>query len=280
MSLRRGTGCCTPQQPWSTRIAGPNPQSGAAQFGLLFSVDNPCGALQDDTLLEETPLAVVAVWEGCIGDPSSPGQLALIQGHVQAINSTRSSSTPRPNLGTDCLANVRTTEPLLKLAITSCGKAGPTFIDSDSALVVPAGPAVIKVLAPTGWGEGISPPTAEAGPWTDVSLKVSACPCNCGFNPKGNLTEWGFVDILADAADRVLVRPRRARQLQMQGATAAGGTQNIGLQHAFDEAGAVIFGQTLFQGGFPFSLEVGGIPYVVPVSIAGVSQFTMRWTIE
>ncbi len=280
MTLRRGTGCCTAQQPWSTRIAGFNPQSGAAQFGLLFSTDNPCGALQDDTLFEQTPLEVVAIWEGCVGDAECPGQLVHVQGHVQAISTDRGSATPRPNLGTDCLANMRTSEPLLKLAITSCGKPGPTFIDSDSSLVVPAGPLVIKVMAPTTWGEGISPPEAEATPWTDVSLKVTACPIRQGHPPPGYLTEWGFADIAAAIDTRMLVRPRRARHLQMTGATLAGGTQNIGLVHAMDDAGAVIFGQTLFQGGFPLTLDVGAIPYVAPVSIALVSKFTMRWTIE
>lgn len=280
MTLQRGTGCCTPQSPWSTKLAGPDPGS-ASLSGLAFTVANPCGATVAPVTFVQTPLQTIARWSGCVGDTSAPGNLVLVQGHVQAITEERNSTSPRPNLGSDCLPNSRTTEPHVKLAITSCGKPGPVIIDADSSIVVPAGPITIDVLAPIGWGEGIIPTSEGEGlPWTDVTLKVSACPCSCGYTPCGWLTAWGVDDIAALIGTRVLVRPRRARRLQMTGATAAGGTQNIGLIHSWDAAGTRLFGQTLFQGGFPLTLDVGGIPYVIPQSIALVSSFNMRWTIE
>lgn len=202
---------CSARDPLALTLGGPQREAVA---GLVFTPDNPCGIELDAEGVETAPLVSLFRSTYCLGDIECPGARVLITGHVQARVrqglAVPSTVTFAPFGG--CTG--ASSEPLLKLAITPCGMSGPVIIDSDSEIVVPAGSTQIEVLGPADWHNMGQAPATEAG-WTDVSLKVSACPLDCCYCPEGFLTEWlRVMRVGEDSASRMLVRPRRARRMQ------------------------------------------------------------------
>lgn len=274
---------CLPQRPANIRLGGPPPS--AARDGLLFTNDFPCGTEVSATELLRIPMHTVARIGGCAGDPSC-GSRALITAHVQAITTSRTAGDG-PLTFTECAANAHTSEPRVKLAVTSCGAPGPVIMDSDSALVVPSGPVQIRVLVPgpdgagTGAWQVMGQIPAGVEDWTDVVLKIAICPMlGDAFWPKGVLTEWAALSDATVLAQRILVRPRRARSLAAHAVTAAFATSNV-LVVSLASDQATPLGATTFQAGFPLTADpFGAAPWVTPISPAGLITATLRWGIE
>lgn len=274
---------CLPQRPAMLRLGGPPPD--AARDGLIFTDDAPLGAEVSATELVRIPMITVARIGGCAGDPSCGGR-ALITAHVQSVISSRAAGD-NPLVFGESLDNVATSAPRVKLAVTSCGVPGPVIIDSDSALVVPAGPVQIRVLVPGpdlagagAWQVGGAVPSGFED-WNDVVLKIAICPMiGDAFWPKGVLTEWLEFSDATTLPNRVLLRPRRARTLAAHAVTAAFATSNVLVVHLADDRNTPI-GANTFQAGFPLTEQpLGAAPWVTPISPAGLITATLRWGIE
>lgn len=274
-------GFCTPQHPLTFRIGGP-PLDDATD-GLLFTNDFPCGTEVTATELVRTPMSVIAAsGDLCLGDTTCPGSRTLITAHVMSLDRDREVGAGPPHLA-GCQANVATSELRVKLLITYCGQPGGVLIDSDSALVIPSGPAEIAVVAPAGWIPMGRIPTGASESWTDVTIRVAACQMRGdAFWPKGHLTEYLQFSDATPQGSRVLIRPRRARRLAAAANTMALAATNVSVMYFREPtAGGVPIGFHTFQSGFPLSNEIfGAAPWVVPVSPAGLISASLRWEIE
>lgn len=220
-----GIGCCNRADGWTTLLGGPSNENTGS--GLLFTPGFPCGVEVTAAAVVLQPLRTLARWTGCIG-VSKPGARAIITADVAtgvrtvgvgAVSFVSPPDTCGPSAA-----------PRVKLKWTPCGKGHAVIFDSDSPMVVPAGMCTIEILAPEPWAVMGRSSVAVTSTWTDVDLKVRACPCDC-YAPSGYLTEWTPLDAVAETL-RVLVRPRRARRLSVGCLTAAGAAQalSIGLR--------------------------------------------------
>jgi len=174
--------------------------------GLAFTPGRPCGTELDASGVELARLRTVATWSGQVGG-SAPGDLVVVRGDVQARTLAAVAIGSTFTAFGSCEPQA-SSEPVVKLALASNGE-GFTVIDSDTAVVMPAGCLVLNVLAPEDWR--LLGRRDNIGPWTDVVLRVSVCPYR-GDTPDGTLTEWfpfQGQDPIAQAA-RMMLRPRRA----------------------------------------------------------------------
>lgn len=205
---------CSNANPLHWTFGGPARGEGT---GLVFTPRAPCGIEVTALGAFGNPLRQIGWWEGKVGDPSCPGGLALIRGHMQA---------QQPEVRPDPLSRFRafgpcepqtSSEPLVKLAVGADGFPGWVIFDSDSSILVPAGHITLRVFAPSTWATMGRTPTPVPAGWTWAALKVYACPAPCGTVWPGELTEW--LPILGEApspiADRVLIRPQRAKMLEV-----------------------------------------------------------------
>lgn len=210
-------GECSVQTPLVWTLGGPARGIGEEAGGLVFTPTFPCGVEVSSTGVIGAPLRRIGNWQGNVGDPSCPGALALVKGHVQA---RQFAARPDPLTGFDAFGpcDPQTSfEPQVKLAISSTGMPGWTLFDSDSAIIVPAGHVTLWVFAPVTWQSLGRRPSTVPESWVEVALKVSACPCDCGYTPEGQLTEWLPIvgELIAPIADRMLIKPQRARTLEV-----------------------------------------------------------------
>jgi hypothetical protein len=158
------------------------------------------------------------------------------------------------------------------------------IIDADSELVIPAGPFTIEVLAPADWfpvpGESGSVETELC----DVTLRVTACPCDCGYHPQGRLTEAWTQDEAFETMP--LVRPRRSRIVTAYGQSAAVAPAVVTL-HASSRPGSAALGDGMgvlnssVISGQP-QLLVGCAPfYNAQIATgSGIGRIAIVWGIE
>lgn len=309
MNVCAQRGPCTNERPWTVLLGGPD-LIDEADNGLVFSAENPCGA-ELGTALAQTPLVVLDAWANMLGDVpqsrctspasdrsagwcspnddgdcwwcrrpcSKPGARALISGHVLAHATTQGPGVVSSEKIPPCGANVMSSQPRVKLRVTSCGSPGPVIIDSDSVLVVPAGYTEIEVIGPASWQIMGRVELEDETLWMDTTLRITGCPISCCYCPAGELTEWLTFADTTELADRVLVRPRRARRLAMHGATLAGVLATVGVQAMLDPGGVFIIGASAFTAGTPTLEVIGAAPFWAPVSPAGTIRATLRWGI-
>lgn len=264
---------CTPHHPWTLLLGGP---SSEADVGLAFTPDFPCGVELNAAAAPTAPLRVLARWSGCIGgEPGciAPGALAVITGMVAAdFRSVVNGVELRFVDPTECSPS---SAPRVKLRWQGCGLPGSVIFDSDSQIVVPAGPCVIDVLGPTPWrvmGVGsVESPTT----WFDVSLRVLACPCTC-WAPDGELTEWLPVALEDAVALRELVRPRRARKLAACFVNAPGGVI-AGLVEWRHFPGGPAIGATTFAATTQQTADPWGASPYLSVTPAERGMAYLRW---
>lgn len=284
-SIPEARGCCTPQSPWTSRLVGPavlGPQEGLANFVVSPVVGDetefPCGAMIEGTWHNTAPPVTVglqpfAEWSGCVGDPSKPGALVLVRGHVRAL---QQNGIVRPSMG-GCMPGVRSRVAQLKLGITACGMPGPVFIDLDSELVIPAGPCTIQVFGTPLWSQNAPKQDSveDVNLWVD--LAVTACPCDCGYHPQGRLT-WYMQQDFANTPDdgATLVVPRRARRVNATGLR--GATVATPILTWVDDGGSNFGG---WQQNF-WDFYVPSFPYlrVSPATTNGLTQTVVIWGIE
>jgi hypothetical protein len=287
-----GSGHCTPGSPFVVNLQGP--PADEDRLSLVFSPAFPCGVEIGATPATLAPLIKLAQWSGCLGDTDCPGQMVVVRSSVQRlIQSLPAEERRRVGHISECEGD--TAEPRVKIEITHCGNAAPVWIDSDSSIVVPAGPAVIQI-----WGPG--PDAAGAGAWVadravdieladtawaDVWVKITGCPCTCD-DPNGILTTWLNYSEPAWAAiaDRVFLRPRRARKMGINSVNSGTGVavnQSVLFwgQDPSAGLGGTQMGAALFSGNTPPFFYTGAWShYEMALPAAGATNSTIhRWVI-
>lgn len=277
-----GTGdCCERQSPWTVLLGGP---AGEDDVGLAFTPNFPAGVELNAVGVPTTPLRTLARWSGTIGQrwnpqtcqwDCAPGSRAIITGSVAAA--FRSVVAGAVQFLTPPLDGGPAAAPRVKLQWAGCAGLPPVIFDSDSVLVVPAGPCTIDVLGPAPWAVMGRLSTATPVTWWDVVLKVLACPLEGCWCPEGELTEWLPVDIEGGiVALRELVRPRRARRLAACFVNAPGGVIAglVEWRHfpGGPAIGATTFAATSQQTADPF----GAAPYL-SVTPAATGTAYLRW---
>lgn len=278
MGLRRERGGCSVKSPQTFRIGGPG--IGEELAGVVFTPANPCGAVVSPGFVQ-TPLEIIGGWDGCLGDPCGPDdQRIMIEASMLAIDSDRGpGQITFPSMGV-CDPNMFSTLSRIKLRVQACGMPEPVFIDSDSRLIVLPGNASIDVLAPPGWQQMGRVLLEAQTPRTDAVLRIVGCPLG-GYSPRGILSEWlqNVTDATA-AADRTLIRPRRARRLSVAGVTTVGSaTANVTVQFVGD--GGTIIGFQTFQAGFPIDVDqFGSAREIIVGAPSGTINIYVRWEIE
>jgi hypothetical protein len=269
---------CNEQRPWVTTVHGP--QADEDRDGLIFSAEFPCGVETDATgeAVNMQPLVELDAATGCVGG-LCPGDMVLVRGHVQARNRVAGVGRERFQSIPGCEGV--SAHPRIKLAVRSCGWRGPIIIDSDSAVVVPAGQVDIQVLGPNNWSRGAIDVDVPEQAWTDVSVRVSVCPTTC-CSWEGVLTEYATIDV-ADPTPLMLVRPRRADALIISAATAVGGPMNATVIWLPDVDAPVTdnLGATTFQSTFPVLYSpVGAAAALTVAPAAGIARMSARWRIR
>lgn len=281
---------CPGTNAWTLRIGGPQPDEN--RTSLLFTPQNPCGVERDPTFdpTLNSPLVRIATARFCLGDGCDPTRMVLIRGHVQSLDSIRGPGVIDPRTIDSC--DGASSAPRVKLEVWPCGWPGGVIIDSDSEIVVPAGDTSINVLAPGpnpsggggpnagGWIRGRTTLTDAVG-WTDVTLRIAACPIDC-YVPPGVLTEWAAQVIdTTPVADRILVRPRRARRLELNTRDALGVATATQVDLLQDTAGATIsLGSILFPTG-PATVNMFGAAQAIVLVGSGAGTFAyIRWEIR
>lgn len=195
--------------PFTSRVVGIPPT-----VRELQSTANPLGEA------DGIRLNPISRWTGQIG---CAGEQWIIRGHVQMVFSLVAGAgagaiTPRV-IGDDeqgsCAAPV-------KLRYQRCKFPGWTIIDADSVLVVPGGEDIeIDVLVPSTWLLLPTTQTVELpNTFQFVDVRVTACRCDCGLPPPGFLGWWNNAMVDLDT----VVRPRRARRLQISTPNPGGAT--------------------------------------------------------
>jgi hypothetical protein len=276
---------CPGTDAWTLRIGGPQPDED--RNSLLFTPTFPCGVERSVAFNadDDAPLVRIATGKFCLGDECDPTRLVLLRGHVQAIDSQRGPGVIDP-LNIDACEGA-SAAPRVKIEVWPCGWPGGVIIDSDSEIVVPAGDTSINVLAPGprvggvlagtgGWVRGRTT-LADTTSWTDVTLRIAACPLDC-YVPPGVLSEWFIgIDDTTDVADRILIRPRRARRLEL-GGIAAAAIETFLLQ---DLAGALPAMGRVVWPTTPTTLNITGAfqSLIVTGQAAGTAGF-MRWEVR
>jgi hypothetical protein len=297
-SPSQGEGCCLPHRPWVVRLGGsPVAVGNPSSFnGVVFTPENPCGATVDAPITTQTPLVVIARYGGCVGARQRPGcplvdrdgqpvtedyyedgDMALVRSSILGLQGDHNPAV-RPPFNS-CTPGVQSSAPEVKLSIKACGMPEAVIIDSDSELVVPAGPITIDVLTPEDWFVGQGPEGSVETTNLDCDLRVTACPCSCAYVPHGVLTEFLQVDA-ANLERFILVRPRRARALSVSNTVAGSGASQNGLVQYHLQNNPAAFGATLFQGGFPLTVEpFGAAPFLSISPPAGIADHILRWAI-
>lgn len=263
---------CNEQRPWVTLLAGP--QAGEDRVNLLFDQADPCGVETDATGATRFPLIELDAATGCVGG-GRPGDMVLVRGHVQSRNRTVAAGRVKPEGVPSC--DGVSAHPRLKLRVSSCGWRGPIIIDADSAIVVPAGDIDVAIIGPNDWSRGAQVVELSDTLWTDASVRVSVCPTTC-CSWEGALTEWSTLDIATPEVP-ILVRPRRADAVQVNGATALGAAQNVVVQWLDGEGN--VKSATVHATSVLFPLQpVGSFPLLRPQSTVGVLSASLRWRIR
>jgi hypothetical protein len=272
MSVGERYGVCTRSRPLVVKLGGPASSEGLP--GLAFTPDFPCGMTADATGAGRVALQRIPAWRGCLGDDCSPH--ALVDAAVGARDRVVTAGQITPDSPDGCEG--RTSEMAAKLAITACGWRYPVFIDSDSRIVVPAGPAEIDVLVPVGFSM-TSQVVAGETDWTDISIRVSGCGVSC-CEVDGAFTQWLFVDPAGELADRMVLRPRRAHTLQVSAVDAAGALVNVPVRFYDHGTTSAPLGGNTLQQGFPLALlPIGAASYIELVPAAGATVM-LRWGIK
>lgn len=243
----QGEGFCLPHHPWVVRVAGPplNENHPSSLTGLIFTPSFPCGATIDNAGVDSNAinaLITVARYGGCAGGTEVPrcidgmpvvdertgrpvfdriyrdGELVLIRGTVSALQGEHNPADVARSWGS-CDRNVQPSTLEVKLAVRACGLPEPVIIDADSEVVIPAGPFTIDVLAPHDWFPVPGLSGSVETRLNDVTLRVTACPCDCSYHPQGRLTEAWTQD--ENFEPMPLVRPRRSKLVTAFGRAAA-----------------------------------------------------------
>lgn len=287
---------CPSQQSWSLQIGGP--QAGEDQRSLLFTPDFPCGVERSAAFdpADDRPLQRIRTGNFCLGDGCDPSRMILIRGHVQSLDSVRGPGAIGPRTIDVCEG--APSQPRVKLEIWPCGWPGSVIVDSDSEIVVPAGKTSINVLAPGntiaadgspipntgGWDRLGRATLADATAWTDVTLRVSACPVDCCYCPEGVLTEWisGLTDAAPALADRILVRPRRARRLEVNNRNNANAPATITLELLRELSGlaANVVGTVVFPTTPATQNLVGAIQGITVIGQAAGTNALLKWEVR
>lgn len=198
--------------PMNVRVAGVPPTD-----RLLQSPDFPQGEASG------SPWQLAAAWEGPV--PGCPGDKVEIGGHVRSLIVEQPVDLPNvlaPIVIDDASEEQFSALPV-KLRMTRCRFGGWTIIDSDCSLVFDAGENIrVEAMMPASWF--IIPSTVVIGEvalYQYVTLAVRVCPLKCCTLPSANLS---YFATLTDETG-VVVRPRRARALQIFGPPGTGGSQ-------------------------------------------------------
>lgn len=220
-------------------------------------------------------LVVLARASGCLV-PGEPGTLAWVNGHVRSAFAEILPGLPPPN---EPLDDDQSAAIPVKLRIERCGFAGPTLIDSDSALVVAAGQTLnIEVVAPTGWVRW-SPDirVSEGGIYQFVQVDVTACAFHLGSGRGSRLTYFAVLD-----DDDVVVRPRRARTLMVNGPNTGGTQWELDNGDPTGVGGAVPVGFFAVNGGFVNTpAQVGAASHLQLLGGGGTATpIGMTWEID
>lgn len=281
---------CPSTESFVLRIGGPTTDV-SGRRSLVFTPDFPCGIERGPAFdpAGDAPLVRIATPTFCLGDTCDPTRMVLIRGHVQAGDSVRGPGAIDPRTFDPCEG--ASSHPRVKLEIWSCHWTGSVIIDSDSEIVVPAGGTSINVLAPGpdpagagGWVRGRTTiPGEEEVSWSDVTLRIGACPLDC-YVPPGVLTEWiaGLTDVVGTAAQRTLIRPRRARRLEINSRDTATGAATTTTTDVFQDAAALT--PSLSRIIFPTTPSIVNMPGAFQaIQILGVVAGTnsyVRWEIR
>lgn len=271
-------------RPGIVRMVGPFPR--ATRPSLVFNPAFPCGVERGSTFAaaDDVPLKRIATFGACI-DPE-PGAKTLVRGTVLARARAVPAGELRPVAPRVCDADVQNSALQVKLRVAHCDDPVPVIIDADSAVVMPAGQIQIDVLVPGDvpadpfdWSTGVQ---QLAAPQTvlDVLLRVSACPLRGCYCPDGQLTEYlQFIDTEA-AINRILLRPQRARSLEISQV----GQGSVNATFLRDLTGALAgLGLVSFNSGnaIDYIRLAGASPAILlGLPAAGTSNVYVRWRIE
>lgn len=268
------------------RIGGPAPD-GVNRRSLVFTPTFPCGIERGPgfAAADDAPLVRIATMKVCVGDGCDPSRMVLIRGHVQAGDSTRGVGVIDPRTFDVCEG--ASSAPRVKLEIQSCKWAGSVIIDSDSEIAVPSGDVSINVLAPgpnaAGLGAFVRGQTTIAAPtpWQDVTLRIGACPLDC-YTPPGVLTEWiaGITDVVGSPQDRTLIRPRRARRLEMDNRDNAGAAATVQVDFFQELAAITSLGRVVFATTPVTKNMVGAAQAIQLLGVAAGVNTYITWEVR
>lgn len=267
-------GVCTRAEPWVVFVGGPGyTRQETLTDSLVLTEEHPCG--EQRLLGVTTPLRRIASYVGCVDAPT-----VLLTADVRSRTALVAAGRRSFDHLSGFESGVQSSQPRLKLSVTSCGM-GPYLVDSDSSLVVPGGPISIDVLGPAPWVELGSANVPESDTlWTETSLRITAFPAECCPCPSGVLTTWLYVPTGAPAPARIVARPRRARGLTVDAASEVGAPVDVAMLWLHETNGAVI-GSTDFmavsqQTRAPF----GAAPYaLVGLTADETMRVAMRWEV-
>jgi hypothetical protein len=239
---------CSQTRPAVIPLGGP--AADEDRLSLVFTPAEPCGVEIGPTVATRFPLRLLSVINTCFGDPTCPGEMSLLRASVQRLISLRGPGELKALHASSCEPNSDAKAPRVKLKVMSCGMAAPVWIDSDSEIVVPSGPAVIEIWGPDNWIAYGRTTVEVESIWEDVQLKIAVCPLSC-YVPDGTLSTWLRFTNGSALVDRVLLVPRRARWLTVTLMNAANDAGVTGGSVWWDRdpsagLGAVALGQMLF----------------------------------
>jgi hypothetical protein len=269
----------TAAKPMLARCAGVPPAS------LLQSPQFPMGGT-----VGLGSLIVIQRWQGIVG---APGDKVMVSGQVLARVIDRAAGPtpaavfeldgPSTAAGvsiTDATVGLQTAAVPVKLRIRKCKVPdGGVLIDSDSHIVMDGGTELeVAVMAPFGWVAipplSNAPPPVEDGLY--VNVNVTVCPLRCCWPPTGTLTWYDTTPVDGD----VIVRPNRARRLQVWGPVPAG---TVWRGHTDSQLSGIDqqLGDQQLNGGFTNTdLWPGAAAAFELVSGGGAGAISWRWEIS
>jgi hypothetical protein len=215
----------------------------------------------------------IASWRGALEGP--PGSFHWINGHVRSTIVEVLPILPLPDPPT--VPDDASCCMPLKLRYQRCGFPGWTIVDSDSGLCVLSNcECEVQIIAPPTWI--VLPSDFQVGEgflWQLAEVWATACPLPIGHTRGSRLTWFGN---LAD--DDILVRPRRAKTVQIFGPNAGGARFELSNGDP-SSVGSVPTGEFGVNGGFVNApAMLGSATHLSIVGGGAVGPIQYSWEID